>query len=59
MLCFIYNYSLKHFAIHAGKSLKLSDDLRVMETNTFSSEVHPNYVKVNNGCEFIGKIFDK
>ena len=52
-------YSRKCLAIHAGKSLKGSDVVRVMETITFANEVLPKRVKVDNGSEFISKILDK
>lgn len=46
-------------AIHAGKSLKGSDVLQVMDTITFGTQALPKRVKVDNGSEFISNILDK
>lgn len=53
------NYSRKCLAIHAGKSIKGSDVVQVMEAITFGNEVLTKRVKVNNGSEFISKVLDK
>ena len=53
------NYSRKCLAVHAGKSLKGSDVVQVMETVTFGNEVLPKRIKVDNGSEFISKILDR
>ncbi|MDO6811330.1 IS3 family transposase [Zobellia galactanivorans] len=58
-LTVVDNYSRKCLAIHAGKSLKGSDVVQVMEAITFGNEVLPKRVKVDNGSEFISKILDK
>ena len=58
-LTVVDNYSRKCLAIHAGKSLKGSDVVQVMETITFEGEVLPKRIKVDNGSEFISKILDK
>ncbi|WP_432422796.1 IS3 family transposase [Zobellia alginiliquefaciens] len=58
-LTIVDNYSRKCLAIHAGKSLKGSDVVQVMETITFGNEVLPKRVKVDNGSEFISKVLDK
>ncbi|PWK21123.1 putative transposase [Maribacter polysiphoniae] len=58
-LTVVDNYSRRCLAIHAGKSLKGSDVVQVMETITFGNEVLPKRVKVDNGSEFISKILDK
>tara|TARA_Y100001933_G_scaffold50874_1_gene49747 strand:+ start:66 stop:560 length:495 start_codon:yes stop_codon:yes gene_type:complete len=58
-LTVVDNYSRKCLAIHAGKSLKGSDVVQVMEAITFGNEVLPKRVKVDNGSEFISKVLDK
>ncbi|WP_244915948.1 IS3 family transposase, partial [Maribacter polysiphoniae] len=58
-LTVVDNYSRKCLAIHAGKSLKGSDVVQVMETITFGGEVLPKRIKVDNGSEFISKVLDK
>ena len=58
-LTIVDNFSRKCLAIHAGKSLKGSDVVQVMETITFGNEVLPKRRKVDNGSEFIRKILDK
>src|SRR5690606_13929047 len=58
-LTIVDNYSRKCLAIHAGKSLKGSDVVQVMEAITFGNEVLPKRVKVDNGSEFISKVLDK
>lgn len=46
-------------AIHAGKSLKGSDVVDVMEQITYWSCSLPERIKVDNLSEFISKVFDK
>jgi len=58
-LTIVDNFSRKCLAIHAGKSLKGSDVVQVMEAITFGNEVLPKRVKVDNGSEFISKVLDK
>jgi len=58
-LTVVDNYSRKCLAVHAGKSLKGSDVVQVMETVTFGNEVLPKRIKVDNGSEFISKILDR
>ncbi len=58
-LTILDNFSRKCLAIHAGKSLKGSDVVQVMEMITFGNEVLPKRVKVDNGGEFISKVLDK
>jgi len=58
-LTIVDNFSRKCLAIHAGKSLKGSDVVQVMETITFAGQVLPKRIKVDNGSEFISKILDK
>ncbi|WP_436801491.1 IS3 family transposase [Zobellia uliginosa] len=58
-LTVVDNYSRKCLSIHAGKSLKGSDVVQVMEAITFSNEVLLKRVKVDNGSEFISKVLDK
>jgi putative transposase len=58
-LTVVDNFSRRCLAIHAGKSLKGSDVVQVMETITFGNEVLTKRIKVDNGSEFISKILDK
>src|SRR5690606_740625 len=58
-LTIVDNYSRKCLAIHAGKALKGSDVVQVMEAITFGNEVLRKRVKVDNGSEFISKVLDK
>jgi putative transposase len=58
-LTVVDNYSRKCLEIRAGKSLKGSDVVQVMETITFGNEVLPKRIKVDNGSEFISKVLDK
>ena len=58
-LTVVDNYSRKCLAIHAGKSLKGSDVVEVMEIVTFEQETLPKRIKVDNGSEFISKVLDK
>lgn len=51
-----YSKDRRYFAIHAGKSLKGSDVVQVMDTITFGNQALPKRLKVDNGSEFI-KIF--
>lgn len=53
------NYSRKCLAIHAGKSLKGSDVVQVMEAITLGNEMLPQRVKVDNESEFNSKVLDK
>jgi putative transposase len=55
-LTVVDNYSRKCLEIRAGKSLKGSDVVQVMETITFGNEVLPKRIKVDNGSEFISKV---
>jgi putative transposase len=52
-------FSRKCLNIQAGKSLKGSDVVQVMEAITFDNEVLPTRVKVANGSVFISKVLDK
>jgi putative transposase len=58
-LTVVDNYSRKCLAIHAGKSLKGSDVVRIMENITFENDRLPQRIKVDNGSEFISKVLDK
>lgn len=58
-LTIVDNFSRKCLAIHAGKSLKGSDVVQVMETITFAGQVLPKRIKVDNGSEFISKMLDR
>jgi len=58
-LTVVDNYSRKCLAIQAGKSLKGSDVVDVMESITFEQETLPKRIKVDNGSEFISKVLDK
>lgn len=58
-LTVVDNYSRKCLAIHAGKSLKGSDVVGVMENITFEEGALPKRIKVDNGSEFISKVLDK
>lgn len=50
------NYSRKCLTIYAGKSLKGSDVVGVMDNLTTSTGASPKRIKVDNGSEFISKI---
>lgn len=58
-LTIVDNYSRKCLAIYAGKSLKGSDVVQVMESVTFENKQNPKRIKVDNGSEFISKVLDK
>ncbi len=58
-LTLVDNYSRKCLAIHAGKSLRGSDVVQVMEIVTMESGRLPQRIKVDNGSEFISKVLDK
>lgn len=58
-LIVVDNFSRKCLAIHAGKSLKGTDVVQVIDTITFGNQVLPKRVKVDNGSEYISKILDK
>jgi len=58
-LTVVDNYSRKCLAIKAGKSLKGSDVVKVMEIITFEQRSLPKRIKVDNGSEFISKVLDK
>ena len=58
-LTILGNYSRKCFAIYAGKSLKGSDVVQVMESVTFENKQNSKRIKVDNGSEFISKVLDK
>lgn len=58
-LTIVDNYSRKCLAIYAGKSLKGSDVVQVMENVTFENKQTPQRIKVDNGSEFISKVLDK
>ncbi|SHJ11680.1 DDE-type integrase/transposase/recombinase [Pseudozobellia thermophila] len=59
MLAIVDNFSRKCLTIHAGKSLKGSDVVEVMETITFGNEVLPKRIKVDDGSEFISKVLEE
>ncbi len=58
-LTLVDNYSRKCLAIYAGKSLKGSDVVEVMERVTQQAGELPQRIKVDNGSEFISKVLDK
>ena len=58
-LTVVDNYSRKCLAIYAGKSLKGSDVVGVMDNLVTSARVYPKRIKVDNGSEFISKVLDK
>lgn len=58
-LTVVDNFSRKCMAIHAGKSLKGSDVVGVMEQITERAGSFPERIKVDNGSEFISKVLDK
>lgn len=58
-LTVVDNFSRKCMAIHAGKSLKGSDVVGVMERITQQTDSLPKRIKVDNGSEFISKVLDK
>ncbi|SFC34475.1 Integrase core domain-containing protein [Zunongwangia mangrovi] len=58
-LTVVDNYSRKCLAIYAGKSLKGSDVVGVMDNLVPSARVYPKRIKVDNGSEFIRKVLDK
>ena len=58
-LTVVDNYSRKCLAIYAGKSLKGSDVVGVMDNLVTSARVYPIRIKVDNGSEFISKVLDK
>lgn len=58
-LTVVDNYSRKCLAIKAGKSLKGSDVVEVMENITFGEQCLPKRIKVDNGSEFISRVLDK
>ncbi len=55
-LTVVDNYSRKCLAICAGKSLKGSDVVGVMDNLVPSARVYPKRIKVDNGSEFIRKV---
>lgn len=58
-LTVVDNYSRKCLAIYAGKSLKGSDVVGVMDNLVTSARVYPKRIIVDNGSEFISKVLDK
>ena len=58
-LTVVDNFSGKCLAIHAGKSLKGTDVVPVMDTITFGNQVLPKRIRVDNGSKFISRILDK
>ena len=58
-LTVVDNYSRKCLAIHAGKSLRGSDVVEIMERITYVHQHTPKRIKVDNGSEFISKVLDK
>lgn len=57
-LTIVDDFSRKSLAIYAGKSLNGSDVFQVIEIITMGNKVLPKHVKVDNGSEFISKVFD-
>jgi putative transposase len=58
-LTVVDNYSRKCLALYAGKSLKGSDVVEVMDNLIIRSGVFPKRIKVDNGSEFISTVLDK
>lgn len=58
-LTVVDNFNRKCLALHAGKSLKGSDVVDVMERITERTGCIPQRIKVDNGSEFISKVLDK
>ncbi len=58
-LTVVDNFSRKCLAIHAGKSLKGSNVVAIMENFTADDKLLPARIKVDNGSEFISKVLDK
>lgn len=52
------NYGRKCLAIHAGKSLRGSDVVQVVENVTLESGRLPQRIKLDNGSEIINKVLD-
>lgn len=58
-LTVVDNFSRRSLAIKAGKSLKGTDVVQVMEEITGQQNAFPTRIKVDNGSEFISKVLDK
>lgn len=58
-LTVVDNFSRRSLAIKAGKSLKGTDVVQVMEEITGQQNAFPTQIKVDNGSEFISKVLDK
>ena len=58
-LTVVDNYSRRSLANKAGKSLKETDLVQVLEEITGRQKDFPTRIKVTNGCEFISKVLNK
>lgn len=58
-LTVVDNFSRECMAIHAGKSLKGKDVVRIMEALRVPDKRLPVRIQTDNGSEFISKILDK
>lgn len=58
-LTVVDNFSLECLAIHAGKSLKGEDVVRLMEVFRVLDRRLPVRIQMDNGSEFISKSLDK
>ena len=57
-LIIVGNYSRKCSEIYAGKYLKVSNVVGVIDNLVTSISVYPQHIKVDNESEFINKVFN-